>query len=70
MPILPGNCSPLADPRVNGAATGRADAITHVRWEGGVTDVTVINLSAFHVTERLDLRRVNAAMEWRSQAHC
>lgn len=66
VPILLGNCPPLGDPRVNGAATGRAVAFARVRWEGGVTDGTVINLcgGAFHVSERLDLRGQNAVMEW------
>ena len=55
------NCPPLGDPRVNGAATGRAVAFARVRWEGGVTDGTVINLcgGACHVRERLDLRGLN-----------
>jgi hypothetical protein len=32
---LLGNCPPLGDPRVNGAATGRAVAFAPVRWDCG-----------------------------------
>ena len=35
MRTLLGNCPPLGDPRVNGAATGRAVAFARVRWDCG-----------------------------------